>query len=204
MRQGESINHKYPGCQPESCCCSRWVFPTFHYAKCSFFKGGSQQTHPGNISACQPWKASIPNQQFIVKRFLKACDRVDSHSTQAHPPQFSPCNSRGSAGLKTNPPASLSQWALSCGNSTLTGLSSKNTNTKSFSNVRLGHFPVGWHLMCLILHTLQQETLHLCGVVSLKYFVAPTAPRFSVWCNREHVVRTEEEHGVFKEAGKKC
>lgn len=150
-----------------------------------FLKGGSplkraesQQTHPGNISACQPWNVSTPNQQLIVKRFLKACDRVDSHSTQARPPQFSSCNSRGSSGLKTNPLASLSQWVLSRGNSTLTGLSCKNTNRKSFYNVRLGHFPVAWRLICPILHTLQQETLHLCGGGDLqKYLVAPIGCR---------------------------
>lgn len=178
-----------------------------------FFKGRkpfkraeSQQTHPGNISACQPWKVSIPNQQLIVKRFLKACDRVDSHSTQAHPPQFSSCNSRGSTGLKTNPLASLSQWVLSCWNSTLTGSSCKNTNTKSFYNVRLGHFPVGWRLICLILHTLQQETLRLCGVGDHeKDSVAPCISIIEVESRyREHVVQTEKEDEVFKEAGKNC
>lgn len=71
MRLDVSVNHirllpsrKYPGCQPVFCQCSHWLLPTFHYAKCGFlhmrwevFYGeDGQETHPGSIRACQPWK----------------------------------------------------------------------------------------------------------------------------------------------------
>lgn len=104
-----------------------------------FLKGGSLLKRAESLRAIlgtSRWDVSSPNQQLIVKRLLRACDRVDGHSTPARPPQFPPCDSGGSSGLKTNPLASLSQGALSYGNSASTGLSCKNTNRKSFYNVR--------------------------------------------------------------------
>lgn len=110
MRLDVSINHirllpsrKYPGCQPAFCQCSHWLLPTFHYAKCGFlhmrrgvfYREDGQETHPGSIWACQPRKESVPSQQLIVNRFLKACDRVNCNSRQPHPPPAIPVVQQG-------------------------------------------------------------------------------------------------------------
>lgn len=75
-----------------------------------FYRDDGQQTYPGSIWAWQPRKESVPSQQLIVNRFLKACDRVNCYSRQPHHPQSPSCNSSGSTRLKTKPQRSVWQW----------------------------------------------------------------------------------------------